>query len=173
MSLRNKLHSRIQELIAFRKRCWKQCKKWVTKSRHSFEQNTSSSTVYEITDPIFGPVGSVNDDSVEELHQSIEDSHASFEIDLEQAWSSLDEAECKLTESEKEQMRREKRLARTRNSLRNSSLAKSKRNDLQKQERCQLWLLAQSKRNIRIGQETFQRENEYFSNVMAITSQPS
>ncbi len=171
MSLRNKLHLTIQELRVLRKRCWKLCKNWVTKSRRSFEQNTSSSKVYGITHPIFSTAGLMNDNINVKNDDATEDSHTSFDTDLEEAWSSLNEAECQLTESETEKMRREKRLARTRNSLRDSSLTKSKQDKLQMQASLQQSLLARSEKNIRMRQQTWQRENEYFSNVMASSFQ--
>jgi hypothetical protein len=98
-----------------------------------------------------------------------EDPHTSFNTNLEEAWSSLNEAECQLTEFEKEKVRREKRLDRTRTSLGNSPLTKSKRNKVQMQARIQQQLIAQSNNHIRMGEQTWQRENEYFSNVMAIS----
>jgi hypothetical protein len=113
----------------------------------------------------------MNDNINVKNDDATEDSHTSFDTDLEEAWSSLNEAECQLTESETEKMRREKRLARTRNSLRDSSLTKSKQDKLQMQASLQQSLLARSEKNIRMRQQTWQRENEYFSNVMASSFQ--
>ncbi len=171
MSLRNKLHSRIQELIVLRKRGWKLCKKWVTKSIRSFERNTSSSEAYGITQPVSGTAGLMNDNINVENDDAIEDSNTSSQTDLEEAWKSLNEAERQLADLKEEKVQREERLARTRNSLRDSSMTKSERDGLQRQARCEQWLIEKSEENIRTARQTWQRENEYFSDVMAISFQ--
>jgi hypothetical protein len=82
-----------------------------------------------------------------------------------------DDAECQLTEFEKEKVRRENRLARIRNSLSKPSLTKSERAKFQRQAHSEQRLLAQSNNNIRMGKPTLQRENEYYSNVLASSLQ--
>jgi len=108
----------------------------MTKSRRSSEQNTSSSNVYGITHPIFSTTGLMNDNINVENNDATEDSHTLFDTDLE-----------------KEKVRREERLARTRKSLRDSSLTKSNRDKLQKRASSERWLIAQSKKNIRMRQQ--------------------
>ncbi|CAF3868433.1 unnamed protein product [Rotaria sp. Silwood1] len=170
MSFRNNLNSKIQALIALRKRCWKQCKKLLKKSTHPSEQNISSSPACRTKNLVFRTVSLVNDNVSLQNDDAIENSYTSWRPNLEQAWSSLDGAEYKLTELEEERVRREKRLARTRNSLR-GSLTESERKNLRKQARRQQSLVEQSLRNITMEQVAWQREMNYFSDVMAIASQ--
>jgi hypothetical protein len=108
----------------------------VTKSRRSFERNISSSKAYGITQPVFGTAGLMKCNISVENDDDTEDSNTSFETDLEE-----------------EKVRREKRLARTLNSLRDSSLTKSERDRLQKQARCEQWLIEQSKKKIRTARQ--------------------